>query len=145
MGEEEIKSSFNTALSVNERLSFGWLSVMQNSSRDNFPEWNSALSAIGRELRHLMNNDQKEKHDNFFSVLEDLEGEFKKKMYFIQPTNDERFGSYQLRREYDIEDYKNYRLFKQILIEFDTFLREIQEKLDLGLAKRENPRRAIAS
>ena len=145
MEKDEIKSSFNTALTINERLAFGWLSVMQNSSRDNFPEWNSALSAIGRELRHLMNKEQKEMHDNFFSILEDLEGEFKKKMYFFQPMNDERFGSYQLRREYDSDDYKRYRLFKQIFIEFDTFLREIQEKLDLGLAKRENPKRAIAS
>ena len=100
MGEEEIKSSFNTALSVNERLSFGWLSVMQNSSRDNFPEWNSALSAIGRELRHLRNKDQKERHDDFFSVLEDLEDEFKKKMKFIFINEEEeRFGSYQLKRE----------------------------------------------
>lgn len=143
MEKEEIKSTFNTALTINDRLGIGWHFVMINSIRSNFPEWASGLQSIGRELRHLMKQEEKEKFDDFCTDCDNLEREFILMMEsFYDKNTDER--TYTLRKGYLPEEYENYGIFKLVLREFDTFLRNIQERLDLGLAKKDNPKRAIA-
>jgi hypothetical protein len=132
----EDKSTFNMGLSILYRLDYELTIIAQCSMDSKFPEWAEALFTLSREVRFLMNVEQKEKSDSFFITLYQLSMEFKQLMHY--DSNKDRYYMP------NGIPYDNYGTFYWNLIEFDTFLRGFLQEKDMLLFKKENVRTSIA-